>query len=452
MLMMSQHSSDFLSGELNLDIADEFYDDSKDHLICETNNALGPAAAAPTRTKPKATPKRRNNSNSKTKAKAPKRRYNRKPKQQPNSSDIGEPKTKDVICARGRGFYKNEGNKIFTRVVKANLGRYRTAASRTEKSKVVASIVLTMQETGARFVRYDKKTNVWSELTRKRAHEKASHALRDHINAKPSASSRMAKSTSASSLSSSDSKDESVQSSQATSRPASASPVPSCSMKEQPAGAVSSPNATITEKPSAHMKQVASTSDSAAHQSPEKCKREPSDLEQYWGIIEPDPLAEDHCHHATSGASSIMDQKPAAFAQSVLNGISSQFLNNSSAHHSLHPHPSQAQFSSHAALASQGMNPLFSTSNKGNTNWILQQQQQAQLQQLMMLSGGNNVLSAIEIFNPLPLSQQNQADSAPSVPGRGETSGDIHQHSVSVDAGEFQKVYDILSSSDEDEP
>jgi hypothetical protein len=165
-MMNPFNPNDFLHGDLNLDFADDFYDYSKDNLIICESTKSGTQAAPRDNHIPK--------TNITKEQPADKRKYTRtaRPPQEPGIIERALPK--DVVCARGRGFYKNEGNKIFTRTIRENLERYRSAGSRKRKSEVVSSIVKAILATGARFVRYDKKTQTWKELPRTRCHEKVS--------------------------------------------------------------------------------------------------------------------------------------------------------------------------------------------------------------------------------------------------------------------------------------
>jgi hypothetical protein len=166
-----------------------------------------------------------------------------------------------------------------------------------------------------------------------------------------------------------------------------------------------------------------------------------SEFEQYYGMIEPDPLAEDQPHQPASIPSNSSDHQ--------------QQTDQSNNHQLENPlqqqQPLAAQFS--AATASQAMNQLLFSSMQHKANWLFQQQPQQQ-PQLSMLSPilSNRVLSSLEAFNPLPLQspshQQVPLDSCSSTGVRNAAPA-LNNHPAPVDAGEYEKVYDILSSDDD---
>ena len=75
---------------------------------------------------------------------------------------------------------KHPGNKLFSKVVRANLQRYVAAPKRADKSIVVSSVVSTLKESGSKFVRLvDKASGKYCELSNEQVHEKTGHAIRD---------------------------------------------------------------------------------------------------------------------------------------------------------------------------------------------------------------------------------------------------------------------------------
>jgi len=70
---------------------------------------------------------------------------------------------------------------MFSEIVQANLRTYLDAPTRVDKTMVVAYVLDQVLETGARFVKKNKTTNQWDNMTREEAHHKTGHAIRDMI-------------------------------------------------------------------------------------------------------------------------------------------------------------------------------------------------------------------------------------------------------------------------------
>lgn len=83
----------------------------------------------------------------------------------------------DVICGRDKEAFNNIGNRRFRVTVSLTLGRYQQAQSRKEKSTVIKSVAILVQNNGGRFLQ--KKKGKWFQLNEKQTHEKVGHALRD---------------------------------------------------------------------------------------------------------------------------------------------------------------------------------------------------------------------------------------------------------------------------------
>jgi anaerobic ribonucleoside-triphosphate reductase len=100
------------------------------------------------------------------------------------------PTDEDILCGRGRPCGKHPGNKKFSAAIKANLQTYDEASKRLDKSNLVASILRSLQENGARFIKQDRRTKKYHELSDGQAHEKTGHAIRDLLkqNSGPSSS------------------------------------------------------------------------------------------------------------------------------------------------------------------------------------------------------------------------------------------------------------------------
>ncbi|CAJ1959423.1 unnamed protein product [Cylindrotheca closterium] len=90
-----------------------------------------------------------------------------------------EPTNKDILCGRGKGNLRHEGNQHFMEIIRANLERYNNAPKRIDKSLVVSLIVSSLKDDGYKFVRQDTKSRMWFQLSEPQVHEKAGHAIRD---------------------------------------------------------------------------------------------------------------------------------------------------------------------------------------------------------------------------------------------------------------------------------
>lgn len=90
-----------------------------------------------------------------------------------------EPTSKDILCGRGKGNLRHEGNQYFMKIIRANLQRYIDAPKRIDKSLVVSLIVSSLKDDGYSFVRQDTKTRRWFQLSEPQVHEKTGHAIRD---------------------------------------------------------------------------------------------------------------------------------------------------------------------------------------------------------------------------------------------------------------------------------
>ena len=90
-----------------------------------------------------------------------------------------EPTSKDILCGRGKGNLRHEGNQYFMKIIRANLQRYIDAPKRNDKSLVVSLIVSSLKDDGYSFVRQDTKTRRWFQLSEPQVHEKTGHAIRD---------------------------------------------------------------------------------------------------------------------------------------------------------------------------------------------------------------------------------------------------------------------------------
>jgi hypothetical protein len=90
-----------------------------------------------------------------------------------------KPSVTDILCGRGRACLEHSGNKIFSEVVRANAQKYIEAPKRVDKGIVVSSVVDSIKASGIRFIKQDKHSKLYYELSHDQAHEKTGHAIRD---------------------------------------------------------------------------------------------------------------------------------------------------------------------------------------------------------------------------------------------------------------------------------
>lgn len=91
------------------------------------------------------------------------------------------PSDYDVICGRGKPFYRHTGNRRFRLIVAIHLEPYIKALTMLDKSLLVISIVDSLRARNGAFVKWDRNANRWLDIGNKLAREKVGHALRDAI-------------------------------------------------------------------------------------------------------------------------------------------------------------------------------------------------------------------------------------------------------------------------------
>jgi hypothetical protein len=89
------------------------------------------------------------------------------------------PTDEDILCGRGKACGKHPGNNKFSAAIRANLQKYGEAPKRVDKSNVVVLVVRSLRENGGRFIKQDKRTKQYHELSDGQAHGKTGHAIRD---------------------------------------------------------------------------------------------------------------------------------------------------------------------------------------------------------------------------------------------------------------------------------
>jgi hypothetical protein len=90
-----------------------------------------------------------------------------------------QPNKVDIVCERGKAFAQHPGTKKYSEAIRSNLQRYVEARKRIDKSLVVACITSSLREGGARFIKFDKKSKRYYEISEDQAHLKTGHAIRD---------------------------------------------------------------------------------------------------------------------------------------------------------------------------------------------------------------------------------------------------------------------------------
>ena len=105
-----------------------------------------------------------------------------------------EPGFHDVLLGRGKRCYQHFGTKNFLSVVASTLGKYSSATSKAEKSRIIVSVVSKIQKRNpyGGFIKKDSETGRWYQVGEFVARERTSQAFRDalHDSYKSSNSSR----------------------------------------------------------------------------------------------------------------------------------------------------------------------------------------------------------------------------------------------------------------------
>jgi hypothetical protein len=85
----------------------------------------------------------------------------------------------DVVCGKGNAYSNLPGNMLYTAIIRRNMHSYLNTPKRNEKSLIIKAALGELTSQGCRFVKKDRKTNQWFELSQKKVHEKVGHAFRD---------------------------------------------------------------------------------------------------------------------------------------------------------------------------------------------------------------------------------------------------------------------------------
>lgn len=87
-----------------------------------------------------------------------------------------------MICARGRQAFDHVGNARFRTTLAIYLPKYQAAHTKAGKTAIVSDIVeLVHICTSGRFVRFDRTTNLYTELGDAAAREKVAQSMRDAV-------------------------------------------------------------------------------------------------------------------------------------------------------------------------------------------------------------------------------------------------------------------------------
>ena len=87
---------------------------------------------------------------------------------------------KDILAGRGGLANKHPGNRIFRRLVAHNKSLYQERLrAKVQPDLIIQSILQALKDNGVRFLKHDKTTGQWNELTSQEAWSKTSQALRE---------------------------------------------------------------------------------------------------------------------------------------------------------------------------------------------------------------------------------------------------------------------------------
>jgi hypothetical protein len=90
---------------------------------------------------------------------------------------IDNPTDRDILFGRDAESWNHEGNRSFRLLVARFQDDYHSSESRVKKVAIVAKIVKELQDVGARFLKRDKRLEMWCEVDRKAAIEKVSGVI-----------------------------------------------------------------------------------------------------------------------------------------------------------------------------------------------------------------------------------------------------------------------------------
>merc|ERR1712194_931690 len=82
-----------------------------------------------------------------------------------------------------RGVASHPGNRTFHRVLGDYAHTYNIVTSKQEKMQMTKAIVLTIHDSGSRFLKF--REDMWEEISTVAARQKVGHALRTRLKPKP---------------------------------------------------------------------------------------------------------------------------------------------------------------------------------------------------------------------------------------------------------------------------
>ncbi|GAX23235.1 hypothetical protein FisN_21Hh083 [Fistulifera solaris] len=96
------------------------------------------------------------------------------------------PNEHDIVCSRGKVFYKLPGNIRFREAIRAYMPKYMKATSKMDKSLIIDNILditVTVDAFGrpSRFLKYHSQTRSWSVMGHDQVRDKVGHALREAV-------------------------------------------------------------------------------------------------------------------------------------------------------------------------------------------------------------------------------------------------------------------------------
>ncbi|GAX26612.1 hypothetical protein FisN_21Lh083 [Fistulifera solaris] len=96
------------------------------------------------------------------------------------------PNDHDIVCSRGKVFYKLPGNIRFREAIRSFMPEYMKATSKMDKSLIIDNILdiaVTVDTIGrpSRFLKYHSRTNSWSIMGHDQVRDKVGHALREAV-------------------------------------------------------------------------------------------------------------------------------------------------------------------------------------------------------------------------------------------------------------------------------
>jgi len=90
------------------------------------------------------------------------------------------PTALDVCCGRGKKNWNHEGNTNFRSIIRSNVLRYMEAPTKSDKTRLVCSIVDMIRQQGGKFLKEDDG-GMYYDIGDIQARDKVGHSLRDQV-------------------------------------------------------------------------------------------------------------------------------------------------------------------------------------------------------------------------------------------------------------------------------